>query len=72
MWLVGRWPLLERKLALGQAAASSAGCGHGTSFFFGLSWAAVCACTLSHFIVSDSVTPWTIALQAPLSMGFSR
>ena len=22
--------------------------------------------------MSDSVTPWTVALQAPLSMGFSR
>ena len=27
----------------------------------------------SHSVVSDSfVTPWTVALQAPLSMGFSR
>ena len=26
----------------------------------------------SHSIVSDSVSPWTIACQAPLSMGFSR
>ena len=23
-------------------------------------------------VVSDSVTPWTVACQAPLSMGFSR
>ena len=30
-------------------------------------------CTvLSHSVVSDSVTPWTVALQAPLSMGFYR
>ena len=28
----------------------------------------VCACS----VVSDSVTLWTVALQAPLSMGFSR
>ena len=27
-----------------------------------------CACS----IVSDSVTPWTVAHQAPLSMGFPR
>ena len=27
---------------------------------------------LSHSILSDSVTPWTIARQAPLSMGFPR
>ena len=27
---------------------------------------------LSRFIVSDSATLWTVALQAPLSMGFSR
>ena len=26
----------------------------------------------SHSIVSDSVTPWTVACQAPLSIGFSR
>ena len=26
----------------------------------------------SHSVVSDSVTPWTVARQAPLSMGLSR
>ena len=26
----------------------------------------------SHTVVSDSVTPWTVACQAPLSMDFSR
>ena len=26
----------------------------------------------SHSVVSDSVTPWTVAYQAPPSMGFSR
>ena len=26
----------------------------------------------SHSVVSDSVTPWTVARQAPLSMEFSR
>ena len=26
----------------------------------------------SHSVVSDSATPWTVARQAPLSMGFSR
>ena len=26
----------------------------------------------SHQVVSDSCTPWTVAHQAPLSMGFSR
>ena len=30
----------------------------------------VCVCVCS--AVSDSVIPWTVALQAPLSMGFSR
>ena len=29
-------------------------------------------CMLSYLIVSDCVTPWTIAHEAPLSMGFSR
>ena len=27
---------------------------------------------LSHPVVSDSSTPWAVALQAPLSMGFPR
>ena len=31
----------------------------------------VCVC-VSHSVTSDSVTPWTIAHQTPLSMGFSR
>ena len=26
----------------------------------------------NYSVVSDSVTPWTVAHQAPLSMGFSR
>ena len=30
----------------------------------------VCVC-FSYSVVSDSVTPWTVAHQAPLSMGFS-
>ena len=36
----------------------------------------VCVCvharTLSCSVVSNSATPWTVALQAPLSMGFPR
>ena len=31
----------------------------------------VCLRWLRHSVVSDSVTPWTVAWQAPLSMGFS-
>ena len=31
----------------------------------------MCVC-VSRSVVSDSVTQWTIALQAPLSMGFSK
>ena len=27
---------------------------------------------ISHSVISDNATPWTVALQAPLSMGFSR
>ena len=27
---------------------------------------------VSRSVVSDSVTPWTVAYQVPLSMGFSR
>ena len=32
----------------------------------------MCVCTLSQFSMSNSATPWTVARQAPLSMGFSR
>ena len=32
----------------------------------------VCARARARSVVSDSVTPWTVAHQAPLSMGFSR
>ena len=35
----------------------------------------VCVCTIVADylqVMSDSVTPWTVALQAPLSMGFPR
>ena len=28
--------------------------------------------SVTHSVVSDSPTPWTVAHQAPLSMGFSR
>ena len=31
-----------------------------------------CACVLSCSVMSDSAIPWTVAHQAPLSMGFSR
>ena len=30
-----------------------------------------CVC-VSHSVMSDSAIPWTVARQAPLSMGFSR
>ena len=30
------------------------------------------AVSVSHLVVSDSATPWTVACQAPLSMKFSR
>ena len=32
----------------------------------------ICVRTLSHSVVSDSATSWTVAHQVPLSMGFSR
>ena len=31
-----------------------------------------CPCVLSRLVVSNSATPWTVARQAPLSMGFPR
>ena len=32
----------------------------------------VFVCVFSHSVMSDSVTPWTVARQAPLSMGLPR
>ena len=32
----------------------------------------MCCAVLSRSVMSDSATPWTVAHQAPLSMGFSR
>ena len=32
----------------------------------------LCCAVLSRPVMSDSVTPWTVVHQAPLSMGFSR
>ena len=32
----------------------------------------VCVCVLTSSVASNSVPPWTVAHQAPLSMGFSR
>ena len=32
----------------------------------------VCACVLSHLVVSNSATPWTVAHQTSLPMRFSR
>ena len=34
-------------------------------------WSLSCECIFRSSVVSDSVTPWTVAHQAPLSMGFS-
>ena len=31
-----------------------------------------CTCTLGCSVMSDSLIPWTVACQAPLSMKFSR
>ena len=37
-----------------------------------LGGAFICHVVCSRSVVSDSATPWTLARQAPLSMGFSR
>ena len=35
-------------------------------------WKYLICCYFSNSVMFDSVTPWTVACQAPLSMGFSR
>ena len=32
----------------------------------------VCVCVCACLVMSDSTTPWTVACQAPLFVGFSR
>ena len=32
----------------------------------------VCVCVCGHSVMSESAAPWTVAHQAPLSLGFSR
>ena len=47
-------------------------CGQSWTIFSSL-WLIVCACVLSRFSrVQLFANPWTVAHQAPLSMGFSR
>ena len=41
-------------------------------FLYALSTSWLLAVCVSHSVVSDSATPWTVACQASLSMGFSR
>ena len=45
---------------------------HPTEFEFQVNWSFRYAVAFSCFVVSDSATPWTVAHQGPLSMGFSR
>ena len=59
------------------AAAASLHFGAGTQSNWrvscsGLDKPCVCLCVISRSVMSDSETPWTTALQAPLSMGFPR
>ena len=47
--------------------------GEGGSSYIGIYMAPIISCVFSCSVISDSLaTPWIIALQAPLSMGFSR
>ena len=41
-------------------------------FFWNCSKITLCSYVFCHLVVSDSVTQWTVACQAPLSMRFSR
>ena len=43
----------------------------GEAFINGVVCVCVCVC-VSQSLVSNSATPWTVAHQAPMSMGFSR
>ena len=53
-----------------ESGGSGSGCSHSPVFCPGVlarTWVGA-----SRSLVSDSATPWTVAPQAPLSMGFSR
>ena len=44
----------------------------GFSLIISFMCVCACECVFSRSVVSDSVTPWTVACEAPLSMGFPR
>ena len=45
----------------------------GLAYGLNPQWFVLCVCVVSHFShVRLFATPWTVARQAPLSMGFSR
>ena len=70
------WGLLEQAQS-GFAAAQSSGICTKINLFswksnkVSLVYRTLCVCA-GHTVMSDSVTPSTVALQAPLTMGFSR
>ena len=76
---LGSWEALSSTMVLvspqpaplGGEFLGQAGVGSRSSLL--PAFTAVCACVLSCSVVSNSfATPWTVACQAPLSIGFSR
>ena len=58
----------ENKLVV----AKRAGVWGGKNWEFGISRCKLCVCAKSLSRVRPCVTPWTVAHQAPLSIGFSK
>ena len=66
--MFGHWLRVIQKCALASTTFLASTPAH---LGLGASWDSLHACLVAS-VVSDSTTPWTIACQAPLSMGFSR
>ena len=72
-WRLPSPPALPPQCGSHRGRAALAGCftACGLSLSYGGPYT-FCVFIVSHSVVSDSATPWILARQAPLSMGFSR
>ena len=74
-WVFLVWRLTVPRELRTSWFSSTRCCEFSFLFFFSFwnrSKITLCSYVFSHLVVSDSVTQWTVACQAPLSMRFSR
>ena len=61
------WPSFQLKVVIQEAFTDI-----NFLFFFNTFFGMDSSSSVSHSVMSDSATPWTVACQAPLSVGFFR